>query len=510
MGKKQASSNEAKKLAVFANLYSDNGIAPPSNPFAHFGSVHDNKQSHYYTENTNKYSSVKTGTYRFKGPSVKDRLALVMMIKNEEKRIEVSYDSVKNVCDTFVILDTGSTDRTIEITREYCKNNNITLHLKQLPFVNFEKSRNDLLDFADEALAHHYFMLLLDCNDELRNHSELVGFIESYTNGKTQTGFHLRQQWWTGHSLDTYFNIRMTISHFGWRFKGVVHEYICRSVGKDGPVDILKLDNVILFQDRTKDDNKSQLRFKRDKDLLYAEYLRNPTDPRTLFYLAQTCSCLGQLQEAYEYNLLRTKYEGFLEEVFHAYYRLGGLALRMNHPWEECLGWYLKAYSHSKRVEPLVSIAEYYLTRDAFGKPTKDYHLAFTFINEACKLNYPHQQILFIDKQKYQQRWSLMGQIGFYVNRFTEGKDGCIKALTYGEDANEMNNLLMYLRREQQLAQQGKFGGEIQGVDPMMSISLNPTNKLNDDINPPNEAGLGFGTALTPEEVMKKALAKMK
>ena len=205
----------------------------------------DSKTS-YQGINSNKYTDAVPGVYKFAGPTAKDRLALVMMIKNEEKRIEVSYDSVSSYIKTFVILDTGSTDRTIEITRNYCQKHGITLHLKEEPFVNFEVSRNVLLDFADEVLKNHYFLLQLDSNDELRNHSELVKFVEAHKG--TQTGFHLRQQWWTGNSSDTYFNIRMVISHFGWRYKGVVHEYICRRHPSSDGTDIMRCDNIILYQ----------------------------------------------------------------------------------------------------------------------------------------------------------------------------------------------------------------------------------------------------------------------
>jgi glycosyltransferase involved in cell wall biosynthesis len=460
--------------------------------------------SHYSTEIKTKYLDAKLGEYKWKGEKCKDRLALVMMIKNEEKRIEVSYDSVRAYTNTFVILDTGSTDRTIEITKAYCKKHNITLHLKEIPFVNFEKSRNDLLDFADEALKHHYFMLLLDCNDELRNHSELVKVVENHST-QTQTGFHLRQQWWTGGSLDTYFNIRMVISHFGWRYRGVVHEYIARNPGKDSDVDIIKCDDVILFQDRTKDDDKTMKRFKRDKLLLHQAYLDNPDDPRTLFYLAQTCNCLNQPQEAYEYNLLRTKYDGFLEEVYHSYHRLGQLAERLGHPWEESLGWFLKAYSHSKRVEPLINIAEHYMSRNSFGKNEADWHLAYTFISQACRLNFPHMQILFIDKNCYvYRRWHLMGRIGFYVNRFREGKDGCIKALMAQETKVDMDNLMFYFKKEVELAQALRSG---QGAN-LAQLKLDPMSIVSTDqgdMTPAAEKGLGEGNAFTKEEVMRKA-----
>ena len=37
--------------------------------------------------NTNPYASLEGGNYLWKGPDCKDRLALVMMIKNEEQNI---------------------------------------------------------------------------------------------------------------------------------------------------------------------------------------------------------------------------------------------------------------------------------------------------------------------------------------------------------------------------------------------------------------------------------------
>jgi glycosyltransferase involved in cell wall biosynthesis len=65
------------------------------------------------------------------------KVVLVMMVKNEEKRLEVSFNSVKDYVDTFVILDTGSTDRTTMIIKNYCKKHNINLFLKEEPFVDF-------------------------------------------------------------------------------------------------------------------------------------------------------------------------------------------------------------------------------------------------------------------------------------------------------------------------------------------------------------------------------------
>ena len=386
--------------------------------------------------------------------SYKQLIALVMMIKNEEKRIEVSFDSVKDYTDTFIILDTGSVDDTINICKEYCKRNNITLFLKEEPFVNFEVSRNVLLDYADEVISKNQkrFLLQLDCNDELQDAHNLIQFVENF-NGP-QSGFHLKQKWWTGRSMDTYFNIRMVLSHNNWRYKCPVHEYITQGKDNNG-TNVIKLDNIILFQDRTKDDDKSQKRFTRDKELLYNEHIKNPHDARTLFYLAQTCGCLQLHQEAYQYYLLRIKEIGFLEEQFHALNRLGELARVMNHPFEESLMWWLKAYAHSQRVEPLVNIAEYYTKFNTKGEPKPDWVSAYLYISMACQLIFPYNQILFINRQHYTYtRWHLMGMIGYYVGRYKEGKAACLKAIAAEDKEVDLQNLQWYLKKEKEMNMQ--------------------------------------------------------
>lgn len=384
---------------------------------------------------------------------IKNKLALLMMIKNEEKRIEVTFDSVKDFTNTFIILDTGSTDDTINICKRYCVKNNITLHLKQEPFVNFMISRNVSLDFADEVLKEERYLLLLDCNDELKNSNKLIEFIKTYKG--ICTGYYLKQQWWSGSNMDSYFNIRMVKSHNGWRYKGVVHEYI-ECTNKKGKTDndlIHRCEDIILFQDRTKDDDKSFKRFFRDKEMLYNEYIKtNPHDARTLFYLAQTCGCLNLHQEAYNYYYLRTKETGFIEEIYHSYYRLGESSQILGHPWEESINWYLKAFAYSQRTEPLVKIAEYYMENNSFGQKQPDYMLAYTYISMACKLLYPMNQILFIDKRCYTyKRWNLLAKCAIHIGRYKEGKDACIKAIVEEERPEDYKLLIEYLFKDSEI-----------------------------------------------------------
>ena len=51
-------------------------------------------------------------------PSVKPAaplLSLAMMVKNEEDFLEDALRSARDFCDELIVVDTGSTDRTIEI-----------------------------------------------------------------------------------------------------------------------------------------------------------------------------------------------------------------------------------------------------------------------------------------------------------------------------------------------------------------------------------------------------------
>lgn len=94
------------------------------------------------------------------------KIALVIMVKDEEKRILTTLKSIKNQVDGIVMLDTGSTDQTISISKSFALENNLSFHLKKKTFQDFSTTRNIMLKFAKKFDYTHLF--LLDCNDELK------------------------------------------------------------------------------------------------------------------------------------------------------------------------------------------------------------------------------------------------------------------------------------------------------------------------------------------------------
>jgi glycosyltransferase involved in cell wall biosynthesis len=357
-------------------------------------------------------------------------IALVMMMKNEQKRLHVTLNSVVNVVKSLIIYDTGSTDESLNILNAFSTKHNIPLRLIEGTFVDFSTSRNRLLEFADTFLDVDYY-LLMDVNDELRGGSNLIKYAKHFLDSN-MVGFLVCQEWWSGVN-DVYYNVRLIKARKEWRYERRVHEFLnnkkYRTDDNDFP-SIFKFENdVVLYQDRTQDDDKTGKRFKRDKILLYEDYRENPTDTRTPFYLAQTCSCLDEIEDSFYFYKIRSNLGGFIEEKFHSYLRCGEISEVLKHPWHESMAWYMKAYELINRVEPILKIVEHY-------HKLNNMLLAFTFINLACLLNFPMNCILFVDKLAYDyKRWHLLGVIGFDAGFIKEGKIGCDLALAFKKNS---------------------------------------------------------------------------
>jgi tetratricopeptide (TPR) repeat protein len=131
-----------------------------------------------------------------------------------------------------------------------------------------------------------------------------------------------------------------------------------------------------------------------DIKLLMAELEEDPSDPRSLYYLAQTYNCLENSEEAFKYFIKRIDHptEGFIQEKVDALFEAGRLAnFKLNKPWELCEKLYTEAYNlDNSRPESMYFIGIHYYMLGDFGRGAEgDLKLAFLYFKKAFEIGYP-------------------------------------------------------------------------------------------------------------------------
>lgn len=102
------------------------------------------------------------GIVSYEKEQKKETLSVCMIVKNEEKMLNRCLDSVKDIADEIIIVDTGSTDSTIEIARSY------GAYIHNHPWQgNFSKHRNQSIKYATGD-----WLLFIDADEELLGDTE--------------------------------------------------------------------------------------------------------------------------------------------------------------------------------------------------------------------------------------------------------------------------------------------------------------------------------------------------
>jgi glycosyltransferase involved in cell wall biosynthesis len=101
-----------------------------------------------------------------------NKIILNLMIKNESKIIERCLGRALEHVDAISILDTGSTDDSINIVKKWGETNGVETYVFERPFDNFENSRNFSFEKAREVFlskndGHTYYNFWIDFDEQL-------------------------------------------------------------------------------------------------------------------------------------------------------------------------------------------------------------------------------------------------------------------------------------------------------------------------------------------------------
>lgn len=358
------------------------------------------------------------------------KLILTQIMKNEEHVLHRMLDSIKTIVDGICMIDTGSTDKSIECLRKWGEDNNIETHIFERKFDNFENSRNFSIEKAREIFLskkdkHQYYGFWLDCDEQLKIDDRLFNK-EEFNKDLYMFTTHIGSMTYTRNEcyrLDGDF-----------KFYGPVHEFI---VPKDPSAKltsgIMPGIDVIVKMDGGSWKEDTAIKYRNHATML-EEYINyKDRDPRWVFYTAQSyhdSACVkGNPLENNERLRRSLKYyeerlnisSGYYEERFYAQYRIATIYMRLNRPWEDTLAQLLKAYSiDPMRAEPFKLIIEYY---QQIGEWNLSYLYSKFAYNTYHGVNLYPDRVLFVDNTIYQWRFAeLYANACYHVGKKEDAK----------------------------------------------------------------------------------------
>ncbi len=152
------------------------------------------------------------------------RLTIALIVKDEEKTLDRCLSSLQPLRDAveseLIITDTGSTDRTVEIAREYTDR---ILFFKWCD--DFAAARNTGVE-----AAHGEWFLFLDGDEWFENTDELIAFFTSGECDRYGSATYIIRNYanHTGQDYMDFNALRLSRMHLGFRFDHIIHEDFVR------------------------------------------------------------------------------------------------------------------------------------------------------------------------------------------------------------------------------------------------------------------------------------------
>ena len=308
-------------------------------------------------------------------------LTLCLIVKNEESRLPACLESFSGLYSELVVVDTGSTDATKTIARNF--------GAKMYDFTwidDFSAARNFALSKAttpwvmvvdaDDMMSIEAKKALQDDLEKLTPNTlgVFLPYIYSTINKKTAFTTYLPRIWKT---------------KLGYQYTLPIHEYL--DVPKENIKQFVRLPHAIIHNKTQADFSKSILR---NLGILEKAIKNNPQQTRLLFYLGRENKSLGNYKQAIRWYSKFVKIPNVSkDELNRAYLGMGECYIKMDNIKSAKL-----AYQHAIKANP--AFVEAYLQLGDIALKTGQYKKAARFYLEATKKQ-PPQTHVFVNMQLY-------------------------------------------------------------------------------------------------------------
>jgi len=355
------------------------------------------------------------------------KLILTQIMKDESHVAERMLDSIKNIVDGICIIDTGSTDNSIELVKSWGEKNGVETYVFERPFDDFEKSRNFSIQKAKDIFLskndnHTYYGFWIDFDEQMVLH-------ENFNKSKIDKDLYMFNTF-IGQMKYTRNELYRLDKPF--RFYGPVHEFI---VCDDQNISsgLMEGLHINVSMDGNSWQSNIPSKYLSHSHKLEAYIAENRQDPRWIFYTAQSYHDSAsmpnnpeenkeRLRRSIKYYKERTeRTDGYAEEIYYAHYRMGSIMKTLEEPWNLTMQQCLKAYAVDPlRGESIKLIIDYYLQ---MGEWNLAYlYTKFGYENFHNKNPYP-TRLLFVEESLYTWKFAEAHAAAcFYTGRKDEAK----------------------------------------------------------------------------------------
>jgi len=332
-----------------------------------------------------------------------------MIVKNEEKVLPRLFRTIRDYIDYYVIVDTGSSDGTIELIRREMEGYGIPGEVHERPWVNFAVNRQEALELALKADQTDY-LLFIDADEELG-----VSDPKFYEKLEPEVSYDIEK-----HNGSIRYAVPQLVNVRGPRFhwEGAVHNLLIMNGAKRR----LRKDVWIVYHpgEGAKSHGLSQEeKYLKDARILEAELAKDPDNTRNQFLLGQSYKDALHFEKAREEYQKRVKMAGWAEERFMAQLEVGRLSVHLDKPTDLILSELLEAYGlRPTRAEPLYELARYFCRK-------KQYAMATLFAKAGLETPRP-DDYLYVNDSVY--AWRLLDELAvasYWVEDYKGSKTCC-------------------------------------------------------------------------------------
>ena len=353
-----------------------------------------------------------------------------MIVKNEAHIIHESLTCTLPLISTFCIVDTGSTDDTIQKIKNFYAEKGIEGEVHERPWKNFGYNRTEALQLCDGKMD---YAIVIDADD-------LMGFPENtprLLNDLLTTQKPSCCQLLIKQDNIEYWRSQIFKCNDDWKYIGVLHEY--PSNGKDNNSTVKLPKEVYMVSRRLGGRTVAGDKAKRDIEVLEQGLNDEPDNDRYMFYLAQSYRDGGEIKKAIKMYKKRFKIGRWQEEAWFAAYQVGA-CYKLLKNIQKFEYWMQRAHEYRPwRAEPMYQLTEYFRVN---GK----LHKAYEYSKIGINIGFPTQDVLFVEKFPHEGGFLYERTvIDYYVH--TDKKIGLRDTVQYLlKNNNHLQNVISNLK----------------------------------------------------------------